>query len=111
MTYKNRLIDKLNLPPRAKPRAEDDGAMSGRNITEMMLDPRYLRQSSSLINEALQKGFDVLQLEDGEIVMTGTRTIVYRYFWDAEKGRLAKMEMPVDEEQLRRETLISIEDA
>mgnify|MGYP002781310728 CR=1 FL=1 len=94
MTYKNRLLEKLNLPPRNK----GDGSPSG-NITEMMMDPRYLRQSATLVNEALQKGFDVLQLEDGEIVMTGTRTIVYRYFWDAEKGKLVKAESPVVKEE------------
>ena len=59
-------------------------------ITNMMLDPRYLRQSSSLIQEALQKGFDVLQLANGDIVTTGTKTIVYQYTWDQEKGKLVK---------------------
>ena len=59
-------------------------------ITNMMLDPRYLRQSSSLIQEALQKGFDVLQLANGDIVTTGTKTVVYQYSWDEEKGKLIK---------------------
>jgi len=59
-------------------------------ITNMMLDPRYLRQSSSLIQEALQKGFDVLQLSNGDIVTTGTKTVVYQYSWDEEKGKLVK---------------------
>lgn len=59
-------------------------------ITNMMLDPRYLRQSSSLIQDALQKGFDVLQLSNGDIVTTGTKTVVYQYSWDEEKGRLVK---------------------
>jgi hypothetical protein len=59
-------------------------------ITNMMLDPRYLRQSSSLIQESLQKGFDVLQLANGDIVTTGTKTVVYQYAWDAEKGKLIK---------------------
>lgn len=110
MTYKNRLLDKLNFPPRAKLRAESN-APSARDITEMMLDPRYLRQSSTLINEALQKGFDVLQLEDGEIIMTGTRTIVHRYYWDAEKGKLMRQEIAVDEEEMKRQMLTSLEDA
>ncbi len=110
MSYKNRLIDKLNLPLRAKLRAEGEGP-SARDITEMMLDARYLRQSSSLINEALQKGFDVLQLEDGEIIMTGTRTIVYRYHWDSEKGKLMKIETPVDEEEVKRDMILAGEDA
>lgn len=59
-------------------------------ITNMMLDPRYLRQSSSLIQDALQKGFDVLQLANGDIVTTGTKTVVYQYTWDEEKGKLIK---------------------
>ncbi len=59
-------------------------------ITNMMLDPRYLRQSSSLIQDALQKGFDVLQLANGDIVTTGTKTVVFQYSWDEEKGKLVK---------------------
>src|SRR5437868_3374455 len=59
-------------------------------ITNMMLDPRYLRQSSSLIQDALQKGFDVLQLANGDIVTTGTKTVVYQYTWNEEKGKLIK---------------------
>ena len=59
-------------------------------ITNMMLDARYLRQSSSLIQDALQKGFDVLQLANGDVVTTGTKTVVYHYTWDQEKGKLVK---------------------
>lgn len=60
-------------------------------IADMMMDPRYLRQSSTLIQDALQKGFDVLQLANGDIVTTGTKTIVYQYSWDEEKGKLARI--------------------
>ena len=62
----------------------------GDENTNTMLDPRYLRQSSSLIQDALQKGFDVLQLANGDIVMTGTKTVVYQYAWEEEKGKLVK---------------------
>ncbi len=104
MEYKNRLLDKLNLPSRIKD--EGDDSKETPDITEMMLDPRYLRQSSSLINEALQKGFDVLQLEDGDIVMTGTRTIIYRFQWDAQKGKLVKVAVPQKEEELSHEAFL-----
>lgn len=96
MAYRNSLMKKLNLSKSALKKSAkeeakhgDDGA--GPNIADIMLDTRYLRQSSTLINDALQKGFDVLQLSDGDIVMTGTKTIVYRYQWDQEKGKLAKI--------------------
>jgi hypothetical protein len=55
-----------------------------------MTDPHYLRQSSSLINEALQKGYDVLQLPTGEIVTTGTKTIAHTFTWDEAKQELVR---------------------
>jgi hypothetical protein len=57
---------------------------------DVMRNPDYLRQSSSLINDALQKGFDVLQLANGDIVTTGTKIVVTQYSWDEEKGKLVK---------------------
>lgn len=59
-------------------------------LSALMTDAGYLRQSSSLINEALQKGFDVLQLANGDIVTTGTKTIVNTYVWDKSNSKLAK---------------------
>jgi len=103
MDYKNRLLEKLNLPSKGKPKEHPNGDPF--DIVQMMMDPRYLRQSSSLIHEALQKGFDVLQMEDGDIVMTGTKTIVYRYEWDAEKGKLMRVEVPESAEEAERHKL------
>lgn len=77
---------RYNAPVLGKP----EGGNSDPEITNMMLDPRYLRQSSALIQDALQKGFDVLQLANGDIVTTGTKTVVYQYGWDREKGKLVK---------------------
>ena len=87
MKYDSRLLKKLNLSGKASANKEAD---SHGEITDMMNDPRYLRQSSALINDALQKGFDVLQLADGDIITTGTKTVVYQYTWDTEKGKLVK---------------------
>lgn len=82
---------KINIPTsRINISANKKSADGEPEITNMMLDPRYLRQSSSLIQEALQKGFDVLQLANGDIVTTGTKTVVYQYSWDEEKGKLVK---------------------
>jgi hypothetical protein len=64
---------------------EDDKA------AEMMGDARYIRHSSAIIHEALQKGFDVLQLANGDIVTTGTKIVSYRYRWDETKGRLIRV--------------------
>ena len=85
-------MKKINLTTRRLNVAISQNARAGRGDDEnnIMLDSRYLRQSSSLIQDALQKGFDVLQLANGDIVMTGTKTVVYQYAWEEEKGRLVK---------------------
>lgn len=90
-------------------RASDGEQETDNSITEMMMDPRYLRQSSALVNQALQKGFDVLQMEDGEIVMTGTKTVIYRYQWDFDQGKLVKKSIE-DKEEEERLTLPEAED-
>ncbi|MBV8938587.1 MAG: DUF2671 domain-containing protein [Alphaproteobacteria bacterium] len=76
-------------------------------ITNMMMDARYLRQSASLVQDALQKGFDVLQLANGDIVTTGTKTIVYQYTWDEDRGKLVRMKL----EPKKRPTDAPLEDA
>lgn len=86
MAYETRMLKKLNITaPGAKNKHDIDSP-----VVNMMTDPAYLRQSSALINEALQKGFDVLQLASGDIVTTGTKTVVYQYTWDNEKAKLVK---------------------
>ncbi len=74
----------INIPQSSQNGASDDQEL------RVMSDARYLRQSASLIGEALQKGFDVLQLANGDIVTTGTKTVVYTYTWDEEKGKLVR---------------------
>ncbi len=86
MAYsKSKIMAGLNALP-----MDEVAADSGPNLADLMSDPAYLRHSSALINEALQKGFDVLQLANGDIVTTGTKTIVNTYSWDSAKGKLAK---------------------
>lgn len=117
MTNDKRLLKKLNLAGKslkAGKKPETKGAAE--TILDMMGDPRYLRQSASLINEALQKGFDVLQLADGDIVTTGTKTVVYQYTWDPEKGKLVKtkgeaMKKPRRSSPMIEDEEMEIEDA
>ena len=105
----SKLMKKLNLTGKitlSKSRTGDD-ADGG----DMMTDARYLRQSSALINEALQKGFDVLQLADGDIVTTGTKTVVYQYRWDPEKGKLVKVKPTESGKKSTRRMMIEEEEA
>lgn len=58
--------------------------------SDVMFDARYIKNSSQLISDALQKGFDVLQMANGDIVTTGTKTVVYKYTWDEVAGKLKR---------------------
>lgn len=110
MTYKNRLLKNFNLASKASSASKATRGEMETVIATMMTDPRYLRQSSSLINEALQKGFDVLQLANGDIVTTGTKTVVYQYTWDDEKGKLVKAKSESSMRKSRRESIGDDED-
>jgi len=87
MRYKNNLLDKFGLQsdPMLKKRVQAEP------MVNHLASPTYLRQSSGLIKDALQNGFDVLQLANGDIVTTGTRVIVNKYAWDATRNKLVKV--------------------
>ena len=48
----------------------------------VMMDLNYIKRSSTLVNDALQKGLDVLHLENGDIEITEVKTVTYKYIWD-----------------------------
>ncbi len=77
--------------------SNDTGKDDPARLAELMSNPDYLRQSSSLINEALQKGFDVIQMPNGDIVTTGTKVIVNTYRWDESDASLAKSQTVTEE--------------
>ena len=108
MSYNNKLLSKFNLV--GKVNIPDPDSIDKDAMAEMMSDPDYLRQSSALINEALQKGFDVLQLADGDIVMTGTKIITNQYRWSEEEGKLVKVSSKTKKAKAKEEE-ISEEDA
>lgn len=84
-TYKTKLFNSLSATREARATTSEDAMLA-----ELMSNPEYLRHSSAIINDALKEGFDVLQLPNGDIVTTGTKTIVNTYVWDASAGRLDK---------------------
>ena len=70
-----------NLPSKARAEGNEDP----------MSDPDYIRKSSKLINDALQKGMDVLQMDNGEIVTTGLKVVVSKYRWDPVTNQMVKV--------------------
>ncbi len=98
MTYKSKIFNSLNVTKDARATAGEEENM----LADLMANPEYLRHSSSVINEALKEGFDVLQLPNGDIVTTGTKTIVNTYVWDGATARLDKARAPSDKPRARK---------
>jgi hypothetical protein len=66
-------IDKLMTSLSALPSGDSD---------DILLDKDYIKQSYHMVTDALQKGFDVAQLPDGEIYITEVKTVTSRYSWN-----------------------------
>jgi len=58
---------------------------------DFMAAPRYMDESLGIISAALKSGCDVLQLGNGDIVTTGTKTIVTTYRWNGKSGKMIKV--------------------
>ncbi len=98
MAYKTKLFNSLHVTREARAHANEEDNM----LADLMANPDYLRHSSSIINEALKDGFDVLQLPNGDIVTTGTKTIVNTFVWDASKGSLDKVRASSEKPRARK---------
>jgi hypothetical protein len=60
----------------------------------LMNDPDYIRQSSKFISDSLRKGADVLQLDNGDIITTETKTITTQFSWDSKSKKMVKQKKP-----------------
>jgi hypothetical protein len=59
---------------------------------DIMSDIRYICKSCSLITESLQKGCDVMQMPNGDIIITEVKTFTFQYTWDDKKGKLIRVQ-------------------
>jgi hypothetical protein len=57
---------------------------------DLMSDMRYVCSSCALITESLQKGCDVLQLANGDIIVTEIKPVTFQYSWDSKRGKLIR---------------------
>ncbi len=60
-------------------------------VNDMMKDESYIQSCSNIISNALKNGFDVLQLENGDIITKGTKVVSYHYVWDDSKKQMVEV--------------------
>lgn len=71
---------------------------------DIMSDIRYICKSCSLITESLQKGNDVMQLPNGDIIVTEVKTFTFQYTWDDKKGKLVRIQSGARNKKARKKT-------
>lgn len=76
----------------------------------IVADLNYISKSSSLVNDALQKGFDVLQLENGDVEITEMKVVTYKYIWDAESNKFVRAASGTRQRKKPRKNKSEVED-
>lgn len=111
MVRSTQLLRKINIASKTSPASVIAEAMeSGGSMDDLMTNPHYLRQSHILVTDALKKGYDVLQLENGDIVTTGTKTIVTQYTWSQDDGKLVRVKAAAKKKKVAAKRIESEED-
>jgi hypothetical protein len=60
-------------------------------VNDIMDNVKYRNDCFGIINDALKNGFDVLQLENGDIITTGTKVVSNHYTWDSTKKTMVEV--------------------
>ena len=58
---------------------------------EVFDDLQYICESTGLITDSLQKGMDVAQMPNGDIIITEVKTVNTHYVWDKNKLRMVRV--------------------
>lgn len=59
-------------------------------VSSLAKDINYIKRSSMIVSDALQKGSDIMQLANGDILITEVKTVTYKYSWNNSKGRFER---------------------
>ena len=74
---------------------DTDGKVQGnhdKNDNHLLFDDiKYICNSTGLITESLQKGFDVAQLPNGDIIVTEIKVVNVQYSWDKVKQKMVRV--------------------
>lgn len=73
-----------DVNPLVTERVENDASM-------ILTDLKYICKSTPLITESLQKGLDVVQMPNGDIIVTEIKTVNTQYSWDKRKEKMIRL--------------------
>jgi hypothetical protein len=69
----------------------ETGKSTDENTKDIFDDLEYICGSTGLIVESLQRGLDVAQLSNGDVMITEIKVVNTQYSWDKNKKRMVKI--------------------
>lgn len=54
-------------------------------------EARYICKSGALITESLERGSDIMQMPNGDIIVSEMKAVTFYYAWDKVKGKLVRL--------------------
>jgi hypothetical protein len=54
-------------------------------------EARYICKSGALITESLERGSDIMQMPNGDIIVSEMKAVTFYYAWDKVKGNLVRL--------------------
>lgn len=79
---------------------EDSTTPDAEAAAEVLSDPKYICKSCDLITESLKKGCDIIQMPNGDIIVTEVQVITSTYSWDNAKEKMVKVSSQVGQPKL-----------
>jgi len=64
---------------------------------EILLHPKYICGSYTIVNDSLRKGHDVVQMPNGDIIIKRQEFVVTRYGWDRTKEKMVKVSIEIED--------------
>ena len=63
---------------------------------EVFEDPQYICKSSSLITSSLRKGSEVVQMPNGDVIISEIRRVTNQYHWNSNKKQFKKTNTEIE---------------
>lgn len=63
---------------------------------DVFADPQYICKSSTLITSSLKRGAEVVQMPNGDVIISETRRITNQFHWNQDKKQFKKVGVEIE---------------
>ena len=71
--------------------SKEEKVLPENNDEDLLTKVEYICRSDKLIVDALEKGYEVTQMPNGDIYVREVKVVNVQYSWDYKKGRMVRL--------------------